>query len=89
MARGKLITIEGLDGAGKTTLASALLIALRDWGVEAQLLREPGGVRAAELIRDLVKDPVCRSRPGLRRCSMRRLARSWSRKPLSPCWTAA
>jgi dTMP kinase len=60
MARGKLITIEGLDGAGKTTLASALLIALRDWGVEAQLLREPGGVRAAELIRDLVKDPGLR-----------------------------
>lgn len=60
MTRGKLITIEGLDGAGKTTLASALLVALRDWGVEAQLLREPGGVRAAELIRDLVKDPALR-----------------------------
>jgi dTMP kinase len=60
MARGKLITIEGLDGAGKTTLASALLIELRDRGVEAQLLREPGGVRAAELIRDLVKDPGLR-----------------------------
>ncbi len=57
MTRGKLITIEGLDGAGKTTLASALLTVLRDWGAKAQLLREPGGVRAAELIRDLVKDP--------------------------------
>jgi dTMP kinase len=57
MARGKLITIEGLDGAGKTTLASALLAALQDRGVDAQLLREPGGVRAAELIRELVKDP--------------------------------
>ncbi len=60
MARGKLITIEGLDGAGKTTLASGLLIALRDRGVDAQLLREPGGVRAAELIRELVKDPALR-----------------------------
>ncbi len=60
MTRGKLITIEGLDGAGKTTLASALLLVLRDRGVEAQLLREPGGVRAAELIRDLVKDPAVR-----------------------------
>jgi dTMP kinase len=57
MARGKLITIEGLDGAGKTTLASALLATLQDRGVDAQLLREPGGVRAAELIRELVKDP--------------------------------
>ena len=58
MARGKLITIEGLDGAGKTTLASALLATLQARGVETELLREPGGVRAAELIRDLVKDPT-------------------------------
>jgi dTMP kinase len=58
MARGKLITIEGLDGAGKTTLASALHAALKDRGLDAQLLREPGGVRAAELIRGLVKDPA-------------------------------
>jgi dTMP kinase len=57
MARGKLITIEGLDGAGKTTLALALLDALRSRDVDARLLREPGGVRAAELIRGLVKDP--------------------------------
>jgi dTMP kinase len=57
MARGKLITIEGLDGAGKTTLAVALADALRERGVDAQVLREPGGVRVAELIRNLVKDP--------------------------------
>lgn len=57
MARGKLITIEGLDGAGKTTLAVALCEALHSRGVDAELLREPGGVRVAELIRDLVKDP--------------------------------
>ena len=60
MARGKLITIEGLDGAGKTTLALALLDALRSRNVDARRLREPGGVRAAELIRDLVKDPQLR-----------------------------
>ena len=57
MARGKLITIEGIDGAGKTTLALGLAEALRARGIEAQLLREPGGVRVAELIRELVKDP--------------------------------
>jgi len=57
MARGKLITIEGIDGAGKTTLALALLAALHERSVDAQLLREPGGVRTAELIRGLVKDP--------------------------------
>jgi dTMP kinase len=60
MARGKLITIEGIDGAGKTTLAQALLAALRERGLDATLLREPGGVRAAERIRELVQDPEAR-----------------------------
>ncbi len=57
MTRGKLITIEGLDGAGKTTLARSLCEALRARGIDAELLREPGGVRVAELIRELVQDP--------------------------------
>ncbi|MGH2889071.1 MAG: dTMP kinase [Solirubrobacteraceae bacterium] len=57
MARGRLITIEGIDGAGKSTLASSLLDALVRRGVEAALLREPGGVRTAEWIRELVHDP--------------------------------
>jgi dTMP kinase len=57
MTRGKLITIEGIDGAGKSTLARALLEDLRERGIDATLLREPGGVRAAERIRELVKDP--------------------------------
>ncbi len=58
MQRGRLITIEGLDGAGKTTLATGLLAALRRRGVTIELLREPGGVRTAERIRSLVKDPA-------------------------------
>jgi dTMP kinase len=57
MARGRLITIEGLDGAGKTTLAKSLEAALRARGVDIRLSREPGGVRVAERIRELVKDP--------------------------------
>ncbi len=58
--RGRLITIEGLDGAGKTTLARGLHDALRERGADVELLREPGGVAAAERIRTLVKDPALR-----------------------------
>jgi dTMP kinase len=47
-----LITVEGLDGAGKTTLIAGLARAL-----EATVLREPGGVDLAERIRALVADP--------------------------------
>lgn len=57
MTRGRLITIEGIDGAGKTTLAAGLLDALMGRGIQAKLLREPGGVPAAEGIRKLVIDP--------------------------------
>jgi dTMP kinase len=57
MNRGRLITIEGIDGAGKTTLAAGLLEALEGHGLDVRLLREPGGVPAAERIRELVIDP--------------------------------
>src|SRR3954469_9637954 len=57
---GRLVTIEGLDGAGKTTLAAGLVPALAARGVEAVLLREPGGVALSERIRALVKDPALR-----------------------------
>lgn len=60
MARGRLITIEGVDGAGKSTLARALEVALKERGLNLRLLREPGGGRASELIRELVKDPQLR-----------------------------
>jgi dTMP kinase len=57
VARGTLITIEGLDGAGKSTLAATLAAALSERGVRMELLREPGGVALSERIRALVKDP--------------------------------
>ena len=47
-----LITVEGLDGAGKTTLIAGLA---RELG--AVVLREPGGVELSERIRALVADP--------------------------------
>jgi dTMP kinase len=60
MSRGRLITIEGIDGAGKTTLAAELQAELTRRGIDIQLRREPGGVAAAERIRELVKDPRLR-----------------------------
>jgi len=58
VTRGTLITIEGLDGAGKSTLAVALQRELASRGARVELLREPGGVEVSERIRALVKDPA-------------------------------
>ncbi len=58
MSRGRLITIEGLDGAGKSTLAEGLRRSIAELGLTVLLLREPGGVAVSERIRALVKDPT-------------------------------
>jgi dTMP kinase len=65
VTRGTLITIEGLDGAGKTTLSRALQreLAARASGRHVELLREPGGVKVSERIRALVKDPALAPTP--------------------------
>jgi dTMP kinase len=58
VARGRLVTIEGLDGAGKSTLAEALAYEVAARGLRVELLREPGGVDVSERVRTLVKDPA-------------------------------
>jgi dTMP kinase len=63
VSEGRLITIEGLDGAGKSTLAVALAQAIEERGVRVELLREPGGVVLSERIRGLVKDPALQIGP--------------------------
>jgi dTMP kinase len=60
VAGGRLITIEGLDGAGKSTLAQGLVPALQERGRAVELLREPGGVALSERIRELVQDSSSR-----------------------------
>lgn len=57
---GRLITIEGVDGTGKTTLARLLVPELERRGKPVRLLREPGGVTTSETIRRLVTDPALR-----------------------------
>lgn len=51
---GYLITIEGIGGGGKTTLASALDSWLTSYGVTVVRTREPGGTLAGAAIRDLI-----------------------------------
>src|SRR3954464_9711966 len=48
------ISLEGIDGSGKSTQARLLAEAL---GPDTLLIREPGGTAAAERIRDLLADP--------------------------------
>jgi dTMP kinase len=57
VARATLVSIEGLDGAGKSTLAQALAHEIRGKGRRVELFREPGGAEVSERIRALVKDP--------------------------------
>ena len=57
-AKGVFITMEGVDGCGKTTQRNALIAHLEQLGWDVQLTREPGGDEIAEKIRDLILDPV-------------------------------
>ena len=54
------IALEGVDGSGKTTQAARLAEAL---GPETVLVREPGGTKAGERVRELLKDPDVRLDP--------------------------
>lgn len=53
-ARGRFITIEGVDGAGKSSQIDVIAQAIRDRGIELVVTREPGGAPTAEKIRDIL-----------------------------------
>jgi dTMP kinase len=55
--RGLLISIEGGEGAGKSTVLHAVRDLLVDRGLDVVLTREPGGTACGESIRDLLLDP--------------------------------
>ena len=51
---GLLLTLEGIEGSGKSTQAFQLQLKLEALGVPVLLTREPGGTPLAERIRDVV-----------------------------------
>jgi len=60
--QGRFITLEGIEGAGKSTLARALESTLRERGLPVVLTREPGGSPLAEKLRGMLlkrgKEPI-------------------------------
>jgi dTMP kinase len=54
MKRGKFITLEGIDGAGKSSHVDFLRGRIAARGVEVVVTREPGGTPAGEQLRELV-----------------------------------
>jgi dTMP kinase len=55
--RGRFITFEGVEGAGKSTQIARAASHLRARGIEPLVTREPGGTPLAEKLRALVLDP--------------------------------
>lgn len=56
MQKGKFITLEGIDGAGKSTHLSWIADYLCNQGVSVVTTREPGGTQLAEHVRSLLLD---------------------------------
>lgn len=54
ISSGKFITVEGVDGCGKTTQAEFIIDGLIEAGLSAKLVREPGGDPISESIRKLL-----------------------------------
>lgn len=52
--RGRFISLEGGEGAGKTTLIQRLQAHLQNKGFEVVITREPGGTPGAEMLRDVL-----------------------------------
>lgn len=76
MARGRFITLEGGEGAGKSTQAKRLAEHLGTLGLDVVVTREPGGSPLAERIRDALLDPALPSHSQLAEALMFNAARA-------------
>ncbi len=65
MGRGRLIALEGIDGAGLSTQSAALVDRLKSSGVEAVLTKEPTEGAVGRLIRDVLSGRVAIPPPSL------------------------
>lgn len=57
MSSGKFIVVEGLEGAGKSSVIAHVVDFLKSKGLSVVNTREPGGTPLAEALRDCVKQP--------------------------------
>jgi dTMP kinase len=62
---GRFLTIEGIEGVGKTTQVARISTLLAGRGIAHVVTREPGGTRLAEKIRALVLDPCDEALPSI------------------------
>ncbi len=58
MKQGCFITVEGTEGAGKTTALTAMASHLRDRDIDLVVTREPGGTPFGERLRGVLLDPA-------------------------------
>lgn len=82
MSKGRLITFEGPEGAGKSTQATMLIAKLEARGIEVIYTREPGGTKLGEAIRGILQynaaseDPCAESEVLLFEASRAQLVRN-------------
>lgn len=55
--RGRFVTVEGIEGAGKSSHIEAMRAHLETQGIRVRMTREPGGAPLSESIRELLLDP--------------------------------
>ncbi|GMQ77292.1 MAG: dTMP kinase [Gammaproteobacteria bacterium] len=55
--RGRFITVEGIEGAGKSTQMAVIGEFLDQQGIRVVVTREPGGTHLSEAVRELLLDP--------------------------------
>src|SRR5262245_56998092 len=88
MKRGKFITLEGMDGAGKSTHLAWIPAFLEGRGHQVTLTREPGGTPLGEALRTLMLDKHQKLHPDTEALLMFAARREHLDKVIVPALTA-